>query len=157
MLTLPPYFSVHIELFCDHRVYIDVLGNMVVVLGGVLNRRGTVGRHPDGRVRLLVGLGHGQRLIKLPVFSLVGDFLFGPRFNDDLQGFFRHLPPLGKGDVPTDKLMFADPDAGAELQPSIGQMVQHRRLLSQTQWVVKGQLVNHYPKPESAGALGQRA
>src|SRR2546426_6232434 len=39
----------------------NVLRDVVVVFGGVFEGAGTVGRDPDGRMRLLVGFGSRQR------------------------------------------------------------------------------------------------
>jgi hypothetical protein len=57
MLAFSPDTAVIVELLGDDGIHVDVLRHVVVVPGGKLQGARTVGCHPDGRMRLLVGLG----------------------------------------------------------------------------------------------------
>jgi hypothetical protein len=66
MLVLLPQAAVVSELLGDDRIHVNVLGDVIVVFGGILEGGRAVGRYPDGRMGLLVGFGSGQGLVKLP-------------------------------------------------------------------------------------------
>jgi hypothetical protein len=104
---------------------------------------------------LLIGLGSGQGLVELPVFTLVGDGVLRPRLDNDFERFSRHLMPFLKGQVPAQELVPNDPCARAEFQPPTGELIQRCQVLSQTHGLMKGQLVNHQAEPQSAGATRQ--
>src|ERR1043166_10147372 len=87
MLVLLPEAAVVGKLLGNHRVHVNVLGDVIVVLGGVLEGASTVGGDPNGRMRLLVGLRSGQGLVELPVCALVGDRVLRPRLDNDFKRF----------------------------------------------------------------------
>src|SRR5262245_62096337 len=90
MPILLPGASVEGKLLGDHRVHVNVLCDVIVVLGGVLEGTSTVGGNPDGWMGLLVGWGSGQGLIKLPVFALVGDRVLRPCLDNDFERLGGH-------------------------------------------------------------------
>ena len=53
--------------------------------------------------------------------------------------------------------MLGHPDASAELQTTMGQMVQHSGFFGQPNRVIKWQLVNHDPKTHGGSSLGHRS
>jgi len=154
--VLPPDLPVQRELLSDDFVDIQVLGHVEVVFGGVFQGRLTMCAIPHGRMGLLVGFGHRQGLVKMPVLALIRDGLLRPRFQDDLQGLVAHGPPCRKGRVPAHKLMLVGPQASAELQSPARQVVQHGGILGQTERVMQGQLIDHGAKAYATGVLGHR-
>jgi hypothetical protein len=59
MLVLLPEAAVISKFLGNHCVHVNVLRDVIVVFGGVLERTGTVGGDPDGRIGLLVGFRGG--------------------------------------------------------------------------------------------------
>src|SRR5262245_58125512 len=114
MPILLPEAAVVGELLGDHRIHINVLCDVIIVLGGVLKGASTVGGNPDGWMGLLVGWGRGQGLIKLPVFALVGNRVLRPRLDNDFERLGGHLMALLKGQVPAQKFVPYDPCPCAE-------------------------------------------
>src|SRR5215467_9628311 len=151
-----PCLSVVAKFFRHNYIYVDVLRHTVVVPRGVVERGSAMGPHPDRRMRLLVRLGLGERLVDTPVRSLISYAFFGPRFDNDLHGLDAHIPPLRKRQLPAHKLVSMNPVADPELQPASGQLINHSCVLSQADWVVHRQLIHHRPKSEDRGLASQR-
>src|SRR5215510_2615946 len=108
------------EFFRDHRVHIQVLGNVKVLGGRVLEETLAVTGEPYRRVRLLVRLGPGKGFLELPIFALIGDTFLGPRLPYDGQCLFSHLPPLRERQVPPRELVLQYAYTSAELETSPG-------------------------------------
>ena len=121
---------------------------MVVVVRRELDRRRAVDRGPDRRIGLLERLGLRQRLVELEELALERDLVLGPRHLDDLHHLRRDRRALIEIDAPADELVLVDADAGAELDPPVRQMVEHRHLLREPQRMVERQLPHHRADPQ---------
>src|SRR5262245_2045525 len=84
MTILLPELAPGGKFFGDHRVDIDVLGDVEVATRRVLKTGCTVRGKPDRRMGLLIRLGCGHDLNKLKEFPIVRHGIFGPRLDDDV-------------------------------------------------------------------------
>src|SRR5262245_32518044 len=155
MTTLLPELAPGSEFFGDHRVDIDVLGNVEVAARRVLKARCAVRSEPDRRMGLLVRLGRGHNLKELKELTIVGHTVFSPCLNDDVKGRLADLPAAFEGHVPAQEFVGGHAGTRPKLQPPPRQMVQHCRVLRQPYRMMKGQLIDHDPKPDGTGTTRQ--
>src|SRR5207249_4258459 len=80
---------------------------------------------PDRWVRLLVGLWHDRPLRHLPEATVPGEALPAPDLEYRPQRLFPHRQRLARVDAEPDLLVRAAAP-GAELDPPIGEVVDHR-------------------------------
>src|SRR5215471_8216950 len=105
MPTLLPELAPGGKFFGDHRVDIDVLGDVKVATRRVLKTRRTVRGKPDRRMGLLIRLGRSHDLEELKELPIVRHSLFSPRFDDDIEGCLADLPAAFEGYVPAQEFM----------------------------------------------------
>src|SRR5262245_53503458 len=74
--TLLPELARGGEFFGDHRINIDVLGDVEVAARRVLKTRRAMRRKPDRRMRMRVRLGRSHDFKELKEFPLVGHAVF---------------------------------------------------------------------------------
>ena len=113
---LLPETPPHSEFFRDHRVQIQVLGNVKVLGGRILEGTLAVTGEPYRRVRLLVRLGPGEGLLELPILAFIDDTFLGPRLPYDSQCLLSHIPPLIERQVPPSELVLQYAYTSAELE-----------------------------------------
>jgi hypothetical protein len=104
---------------------------------------------------LLEGLGSREHLVKLEELAFVGDAVFGPGLQNYVQGFLADVAPAVKVHLPAQEFVAGYSGAGAKLNPSSGQMIQHRHILGQAYRMMERQLVNHHTEPHGAGCPRQ--
>src|SRR5437660_6921477 len=119
MRVLLPEPPIGRELLGDHRVDVDVLRDVVVVFGRVVEGGGTVGGDPDGWMGRLIGPRGRHRFVELPVLARIRQRVRRPRLNDDVERLGAHLVPALEGEVPPDELVHQHAGARAELDPPL--------------------------------------
>ena len=90
------------------------------------------GRHPDRRVRLLVGLGHDADIVELEVAALVREALLRPRLAQDVEGLQKPIAALDVGDVEALIVRGQPAAADAEFQPALRQVIDGGHVFGQT-------------------------
>src|SRR5262245_47266094 len=149
--TLLPELAPGGKFFGDHRVNIDVLGDMKVTARRILKTRRTVRRKPDRRMGLLIRLGRSHDFKELKELPIVRHSLFSPCLDDDIERLLTDLPTMFEGHVPAQEFVGGHAGASPKLQPPPRQMVQHCRVLRQPYRMMEGQLIDHDPKSDGTG------
>ena len=144
------------EFLGDDRVRVDVLGDVEVHPGRILEARRAVGGEPDGRPRLLVRLWRGVRVDELEELAFEVHALIAPGLEDHFEDLLADLTPSIEGHVPAYEFVGRDAGPGAEIQPAPGELVEHGRVLGKAQRLVEGKLIDHHAEPDDARGAGQR-
>ena len=107
------------------------------VLGGLHNRLRRGGCQPDGRVRLLKGLGQHVHVFELPVLPLVRKGSLLPRLQDDVYALPVAFGAVIRVHTEGTHLGGIEPTPGAPVQTPAGKCIEQRQLLGQPQRMVK--------------------
>src|SRR4029450_11372207 len=86
-------------------------------------------RQPNGRVGLLIGPGCRSSVSDMKVTPVVRDFLFRPKSDHDLEGLGAASGPLRHPGAKRLTLFRTVPQAHAENEPPLTDVVQRRHLL----------------------------
>src|SRR5262245_9397541 len=113
--TLLPELAPGGKFFGDHRVDIDVLGDVEVAARRVLKTRRAVRSEPDRRMGLLVRLGRSHDFKELKELSIIGHGILSPRLDDDIESRLADLPPSFKGHVPAQEFVGGHASTSAKL------------------------------------------